>query len=375
MSSGAVADLRPIATRHERASSDRVAHALSVLGPLAQADVPLAPFTTYRVGGRAAVLVRPRRLDDLDLVAAVLAETGLPPLVVGRGSNLLIADGGFDGIAISLSSLETPTVTGPEVTNADAPAAAETSTAMTSGIDHRVDGSIVTARAIASLPQLARRLVAASLSGFEWAVGVPGSIGGAVRMNAGGHGSDMSQCLIDVLLYDLREGCTVRLPADRLGLRFRGSGLAGHQIVIDARLQLAAGDREASQRELDEIVRWRREHQPGGQNAGSVFVNPVPGEVTAGELIERVGLRGFTLGTASVSSKHANFIQSSEGGTSADVVALIELVRRRVADETGFVMRSEVRLIGFPDQSDPDHTDPDHSDTVHSETEIAGVEQ
>ena len=95
------------------------------------------------------------------------------------------------------------------------------------------------------------------------------------------------------------------------------------------------------------MVRWRREHQPGGQNAGSVFVNPVPGEVTAGALVDRVGLRGTRLGSAHVSDKHANFIQADENGSAADVFALIELVRARVADETGYLMRSEVRLVGF----------------------------
>jgi UDP-N-acetylmuramate dehydrogenase len=114
-----------------------------------------------------------------------------------------------------------------------------------------------------------------------------------------------------------------------------------------ARISLAQGSREQSQRVLDEIVRWRREHQPGGQNAGSVFVNPVPGQVTAGELIDRVGLRGLRIGTAHVSQKHANFIQADEHGSSNDVRAVIEAVRARVAAETGYLLRSEVRLVGF----------------------------
>jgi UDP-N-acetylmuramate dehydrogenase len=198
-----------------------------------------------------------------------------------------------------------------------------------------------------SLPVLARRTVAAGITGFEWAVGVPGSIGGGVRMNAGGHGSDMASCLADVDLFDLTDGVERRVAAADLGLRFRGSDLDDHQLVLSARLALARGSREQSERELDEIVRWRRENQPGGQNAGSVFVNPVPGEVTAGELIDRVGLRGLRIGTAHVSEKHANFIQADDGGRAADVRAVIEAVRARVAAETGYVMRSEVRLVGF----------------------------
>ena len=302
------------------AHDERLDHVIAVLAPIAERKAALAPLTTYRVGGSAAVLVKPRDRDDLERLADVVAATGLPVLVVGRGSNLLVADTGFPGIAISLAEL---------------------------AATHRIEGDQVVAGAAVALPQLARQVVAAGLAGFEWAVGVPGSVGGAVRMNAGGHGGDIATCLVDVDLFDIRLARGGRVDVSRLGLHFRGSELAAHQIVLDARIQLRAGDRLASEQELNEIVRWRREHQPGGQNAGSVFVNPIPGELSAGELIDRCGLRGFVLGSASVSSKHANFIQGSDGGSAADVVALIEHVRRRVADETGFLLRSEVRLIGF----------------------------
>ncbi len=299
---------------------ERVDHVMAMLAPIAERKAALAPLTTYRVGGAAAVLVKPRGRDDLERLADVVAATALPVLVVGRGSNLLVADSGFPGIAISLADL---------------------------AATHRIEGDQVVAGAAVALPQLARQVVAAGLTGFEWAVGVPGSVGGAVRMNAGGHGGDIATCLVDVDLFDIRLARGGRVEVGRLGLHFRGSELAAHQIVLDARIQLRAGDRLASEHELNEIVRWRREHQPGGQNAGSVFVNPIPGELSAGELIDRCGLRGFVLGSASVSAKHANFIQGSDGGSAADVVALIEHVRRRVADETGFLLRSEVRLIGF----------------------------
>lgn len=300
--------------------------AARILGTQAQRDVPLGPLTTYRVGGAAALFASPRTVDDLHRVAEACGITGLPVLVVGRGSNLLVADEGFVGVAVSLASFDADH----EVV-----------------IDQRT--SVVAAGGAVALPVLARRTVAASLTGFEWAVGVPGSVGGGVKMNAGGHGSDMAASLIDVDLFDLQRGERVTLAGERLGLRFRGSDIADHQLVLHARLGLAPGDREAGEREIDEVVRWRREHQPGGQNAGSVFVNPVPGEVTAGALIDRVGLRGRRLGSAHVSDKHANFIQADDGGRAADVLALIEVVRARVAAETGFTMRSEVRLVGFRD--------------------------
>jgi UDP-N-acetylmuramate dehydrogenase len=172
-------------------------------------------------------------------------------------------------------------------------------------------------------------------------------------MNAGGHGSDMAACIADVDVFDLddTDGLTT-LTVEQLGLQFRASALAPLAVVVSARLRLAFGDREISEREIAEIVRWRREHQPGGQNCGSVFVNPVPYEVAAGGLIDSLGLRGFRIGTAWVSDKHANFIQASEGGRAADVRAVIEAVRGRVAEATGYQLRSEVRLVGF-DDADP----------------------
>jgi len=305
---------------------DRAVHAaVQILGPLAELDVPLAPMTTYRVGGSAAVFVRPRTCDDLHVIAEAVAVSELPVVVIGRGSNLLVADAGFRGIAISLAVLG-------------------------SGIE--IVGTVVRAGGAVALPVLARRTVAAGLTGFEWAVGVPGSVGGGVRMNAGGHGSDMASCLRCVEMFDLDRRAAVELPAAALGMRFRGSDLGDRQLIVHATLDLAPGSVEASEAELEEIVRWRREHQPGGQNAGSVFVNPVPGEVTAGELIDRIGLRGFRIGTAHVSEKHANFIQGTDGGSADDVLRVIEEVRRRVADETGYVLRSEVRLIGTGDGFD-----------------------
>lgn len=313
------------------ATTDALGRLTERLGDRLRRDVPLAPMTTYRVGGSAAGFVDVASIDDLVAVAEVRAETGVPVLVVGRGSNMLVADGGFAGIALSIAAFADHIVL-PE-TPAD---------------------SIVTAGGGVALPVLARRTAAAALTGFEWAVGVPGSVGGAVRMNAGGHGSDIAACLVDVSVFDMNipaDGL-VTLPTSALGLRFRASDLAPSQIVHEARIQLAPGDRSAAEAEITEIVRWRRENQPGGQNCGSVFVNPVPGEVTAGGLIDGIGLRGFSIGSAGVSEKHANFIQATDGGSASDVRAVIEHVRSEVARQTGYRLRSEVRLVGF-DDTDP----------------------
>lgn len=307
-----------------------VQRAADVLGPLARHDVPMGPLTTYKVGGAARLFVKVESFDDLHRVGEAVAASGLPVLVVGRGSNLLVADAGFEGLALTFgeafAEIEIPDV---------AP-----------GADGLVD---VVAGGFTLLPVLARRTVAASLTGLEWAVGVPGSVGGGVRMNAGGHGSDVAASLVEVLLLDLRTGDHRIVPADGLGLRFRGSDLGDHDVVVSARFRLATGDRERSEQELVEIVRWRRENQPGGQNAGSVFVNPIPGQLAAGQVIDELGLRGFRIGSAFVSDKHANFIQATEGGRAADVQAVIEAVRARVLAERGILLRSEIRLVGFPE--------------------------
>jgi UDP-N-acetylmuramate dehydrogenase len=304
------------------AAPDAIARAVDELGGLARCDEPLAPLTTYKVGGHADVFVDIADPDDLHRVAAAHRVSGLPVLIVGRGSNLLVADRGFGGIAVSLAEMAT---------------------------DIEIDEatSIVRAGSAVLLPVLARRLANAGLTGFEWAVGVPGSIGGAVRMNAGGHGSDMSESLIDVAVFDLGTSSAGVLRAEELGLRFRGSSLPSTTVVVSARLQLSRGDAEAARRELGEIVAWRRAHQPGGQNAGSVFVNPIPHELSAGELIDDLGLRGLRHGSAVVSDKHANFIQADPGGSADDVRELMEIVRARVAEATGHVLRSEIRLVGF----------------------------
>lgn len=312
----------------------RIEAAAAVLGDLARRDVPLAPLTTYRVGGPAALFVSATSVADLLAVARAHAESALPVLVVGRGSNLLVADAGFGGIAVATGALVD------EIDLGDA------SQALDAG-----DPVAVSATGGVSLPVLARRSAAAGLTGFEWAVGVPGSVGGGVRMNAGGHGSDMAACLLDVDLVDLDlpDRGVRRVPVDELGLGFRSSQLTDTQVVVSARLGLRRGDRDRSEREIAEIVRWRREHQPGGQNCGSVFVNPVPGEVTAGGLIDGLGLRGVGFGGARVSEKHANFVVADPGATAADVYRVIEHVRAAVAAATGYALRSEVRLVGFDD--------------------------
>jgi len=295
--------------------------AARVLGDRARRQVPLGPLTTYRVGGPAALFLEARDTGDLAAAAQAVHESGIAVLVVGKGSNLLVADRGFPGLAIVL---------GEGFARID------------------VEGTTVRAGGAVALPVLARRTAAAGLTGFEWAVGVPGSLGGAVRMNAGGHGSDMSRCVQAADVFDLASGTHRTLGLDDLDYGYRRSSIAANHVVVSADLALRPGDRSASEAQLAEIVRWRRENQPGGQNAGSVFTNPV-GD-SAGRLVEASGLKGFRRGSAHVSPKHANFIQADEGGSADDVLALVREVQQRVEEHTGVRLEPELRLVGFEER-------------------------
>ena len=286
------------------------------------ADHPIGPMTTYRAGGRAARFVRPVDRSELEAVAAGVASAGIPVLVVGRGSNLLVADAGFGGLALQLGQAFEKV---------------------------RAEGTTVVAGAGVSLPVLARWTVAESLTGFEWAVGVPGSLGGAVRMNAGGHGSDMATTLVSADTVDLATGEGRRRTLADLSLDYRSSSIEQSEVVVEATIALAVGDMASGEERLAEIVRWRRENQPGGQNAGSVFTNPV-GD-SAGRLIDEAGLKGWRFGSASVSERHANFIQVDEGGSADDVVALMDVVARRVIEVHGIRLEPETVIVGFAGQS------------------------
>ena len=316
------------------ATPEAIEHAFDLFKSKAKRNVDLSQFTTYKVGGTAALHMMVSSIDDLYLVSAVLAEVELPILVIGRGSNLLISDSGFKGLALTIGGLADYV----DLPNRDEEPEVEPIALF--------GGSV-------ALPVAARQSVARGLTGFEWGVGVPGSVGGAVRMNAGGHGSDMASSLTSVRMFHLRKGLEAHVNAVDLGLRFRGSALDDHHVVLSATVDLEwSKSPEASEAELQEVVRWRRENQPGGQNAGSVFVNPEPGKVSAGAVIDELGMRGLRVGSAQVSEKHANFIQADVGGSAQDVVALMAEVRRRVRDERGYVLRSEIRLVGFEDETD-----------------------
>jgi UDP-N-acetylmuramate dehydrogenase len=297
-----------------------------VLPGVVERDVPLASLTTYHLGGPASMLVRARSLETLAAVAAVVREHAPPLLLVGRGSNLLVADRGFPGLAVVL-------------------------TGDFEAVDLDAAPGIVRAGGAVPLPVLARRSAAAGRLGLEFFVGIPGSVGGAVRMNAGGHGRETAEVLVRARTVDLAgAGAEQERGPRELDFGYRHAALGPAEIVTGADFTVVdAAPIEECERTIAEVVRWRREHQPGGANAGSVFRNP-PGD-SAGRIIDAAGLKGLRVGGAVVSPKHANFFQAEPGATADDVYRLIREVRRRVVESSGITLEPELRLVGFGDES------------------------
>ncbi len=287
-------------------------------GERLRTEVVLAPFTTFRVGGPSALFLEAASEADLRAVAAAVRATGLPVLVLGRGSNLLVSDRGFPGLALRLGS----------------------------GFRWvEVDGEEIRAGAGMALPALAGVALQHGLAGLEWAVAVPASLGGAVRMNAGAHGVEIADVLRTAEVFDLIAGERVVLRAEEAGFRYRGSSLPDPGVVVAATVRLRRGDPAQIRARMDEIREWRRRHQPLAEpSCGSVFKNP-PNDAAA-RLIDEAGLKGHAVGGAQVSTKHANFIVTRPGARAEDVAALICEIQERVAERTGVLLPPEVHLVG-----------------------------
>lgn len=300
-------------------------------------NVAMAQRTTYGVGGSAAVVVVVHSESDALALSNAVAQCQVENIVVvGRGSNVLVSDEGFDGVVVLLGAVSPDSAVS-------------------------VEGDVVQAGGSVLMPVLARRSVGAGRGGLEWCVGIPGTVGGAVRMNAGGHGAEMIDNLINARVVSLKSGKVCDVANADLGMHFRGSALSQHHVVLSARFQTSNIAPEEGTATINSVVAWRREHQPGGRNAGSVFVNPAQGEGSAGALIDAAALRGYSRGGASVSEKHANFIQASDNATAADVVTVMSDVQQKVFEVHGIMLRSEVVLVGFDERIAEQFSDPRHS--------------
>jgi UDP-N-acetylmuramate dehydrogenase len=284
-------------------------------------DASLQRFTTYRLGGPAAVLVEPTDEDDLAVLSRALNnhDSDVPVLPIGRGSNLVVSDAGFDGVVVRIGSLMARTA-------------------------EAADGGL-TAQAGVSMPVVANAAARRSLTGLEYMIAIPGAIGGGVRMNAGAHGSDVGDSLASVTVFDLASGASDKRARDALGLRYRKSALQDREIVTAATFSLEHDDPGAIRQRMETYRRHRAETQPGAvQNAGSVFKNP-DGDY-AGRLVEEAGLKGFAVGAAKVSDLHANFFIAASGASAQDVFDLVNEVRARVAERLGVDLEPEIRFVG-----------------------------
>ena len=282
---------------------------------------PLGPWTTLGVGGPAryfAEIEDDRALAVLMQALGATDEAQVPMLVLGRGSNMLLSDNGWPGLAVRL------------------------------GADFKTfcrDGTRVTARAGASMPALAAWTATQGLSGLEFAAGIPATVGGSVRMNAGAHGGEVAGRLIGVQVALPGEPAVARLEAAALGFAYRRSEFPPRSVIVSAEWELSEDSPEAIRGRLDELRAWRRSTQPLRQrNCGSVFTNPV-GD-SAGRLVDAAGLKGLRSGGAQVSDKHANFIVVEPPCRAADVYALITTMRRAVHEAGGPLLQPEVRVVG-----------------------------
>jgi UDP-N-acetylmuramate dehydrogenase len=286
---------------------------------LVRQQVPLGPLTTYKAGGPAAYFAEVGSTEDVSTLISSGLTRENPVLVLGRGSNLVVADAGFGGLVIKLGGgFSTVTVTGMQV---------EAGGAM-------------------PLPRLARESVEQGVGGLEFFVGVPGSVGGAVRQNAGCFGTETKDRLVVARLVNLITGAHSERDVDGLELEYRHSNVEVSELVVSAVFAGHPGDPAGGREKMREITRWRKEHQPGGTlNAGSVFKNP--SQLTAGELIDSLGLKGMRVGGVSVSEKHANFFVADPEATSDDIRRLVQCVKDTVFERSGTKLETEIQFVGF----------------------------
>ncbi|NLZ38649.1 MAG: UDP-N-acetylmuramate dehydrogenase [Firmicutes bacterium] len=278
---------------------------------------PLKNHTSFRIGGPADLYVEVHNVKELVFVLSLLQQKGIPWFILGNGTNLLVHDQGYRGTAIRLQGAFK---------------------------EINVNGLMLEAGAAVPLTVLAQRANSQGLSGLTFACGIPGTVGGAVVMNAGAHGRSISDVLVDVQILD----SSLELhtyQASELGLNYRKSKISPSEIICFARFQLEVGDKIELERQSRDYLEFRRNRQPRQPNAGSIFKNP-PG-TTAGSLIEAAGLKGYRVGGAMISDIHANFIVNCQQATAQDVMTLIMIVREKVARQFGIELELEVRLLGY----------------------------
>jgi len=283
--------------------------------------------TSFKVGGPADLFARPRSIETLEKTLGMAKAHELPLTIMGSGTNLLVKDKGIRGIVISMSHLKYPT----------------TITPLRQG-QYQVQVSAGTI-----LTSLYRETMAQGIGGMRFAAGIPGSLGGAVMMNAGTSGGTMSDVVESIDIIDLQKG-VITLPKSSLEFSHRCLAFNDvchrHPVVVGASLIMIRQDKKKIKAQWQDLLEKRKRHQPShGAGAGCFFKNPPQGK-SAGELIDRAGLKGFKVGNAMISSKHANFILNVGQATAQDIMTLKEIIEKKVLNEFGILLENEVKIAG-----------------------------
>ena len=279
---------------------------------------PLAKHTHFGIGGETTAYVEVSTIEELATLAHFRRKWEVPVAIIGRGSNLLVSDKGFKGISVRLIN---------ELAKLE------------------VDGNVVTVGAGLSLPGLSKIMSKQGLSGVEFALGIPGSVGGALIMNAGAWGSSFGDVVTDVTVM-CDTGELVKLTHAEANFEYRHSGLNAYFCVVGATLKLQPGDVGTITAEMKDFYKQKMETQPfTEENAGCMFKNP-PGD-SAGRLIDISGLKGHRIGGAEVSTIHGNFILNIDNATAADVLELVAYIQKQVREKTGISLQTEVKRLGF----------------------------
>lgn len=278
---------------------------------------PLAEHCTFKIGGPARLFVMPQEEENLCKAVSLCRDSGLPYYLLGNGSNILFADEGWSGVVLDVSALKTPI--------------------QREGCTFRVGAGVL-------LSSLCREALRAGLTGLEFAYGIPGTVGGAVYMNAGAYGGEMKDVLVRVR-YLNQEGQIVCAEAAELDLGYRHSIFEENGgCILSAEFCLTPGDPAEIQAKMDDLMGRRRDKQPLDKpSAGSTFKRPAG--AFAGALIDQCGLRGYRHGGAAISEKHCGFVVNLGGASCADVLALCDEVRAIVQEKTGYLLEKEIRVV------------------------------
>jgi UDP-N-acetylmuramate dehydrogenase len=293
----------------------KLSNPFSGLEEIVEENVPLARFTWYRIGGPARYFIRPRSLEEFQHASLRCAENQIRTYILGLGANLLVGDAGVDGAVFRLDS----------------------------DFWRRVhfDGNRVQVGAGADMQKLILRTVRQGLAGIECLAGIPGTVGGGIRMNAGGKFGDLGSVVSDVQVMDI-EGNLFDRHKDDLVFDYRSTNIAA-PYILSATLELGEEDPDRIMRRTKEIWMYKRNTQPlNTKNAGCIFKNPRG--LSAGALIDQAGLKGFRVGGAEVSAKHANFVIAHPGCTADDILSMIKLIREKVFDKNEIHLESEVQM-------------------------------